>query len=86
MANWKETVELNPILSKWEDLDQSDDLPAELRAEVVALLKTSKRIPQTFTEELEDPDTSSLLTVEDFNCWLEDLYNYCDKNLIWLGI
>lgn len=78
VANWKKTVDIKPLLVEVED---DDNQGAQRVAQSIStLLKAS--LP-----EYPDIDHFEEVTdVEDCNEALDRLYNWADKNLVWLGI
>jgi len=85
MANWKYTTDFSMFY-------RSDSFTVKEKAGLIAK-KLDKIYQKTVSIDLEDiiynfrdfSESSDDLTVEDFDCLMEDLYNYADRDhMIWI--
>ena len=84
MANWEYKIDISPIVdsyaNKWKDPDIE---LAEVRR--VSDLMTTELKKHTFIPAAIVDHFRVTRTEAGFNAALDKLYNYCDKQKIWLG-
>lgn len=82
---WKINIKDCLVDEKGEayDLEDCDAIPIHVRKSVCNELKKVKLL-DSFRERLENE--SDISTVDEFNNWLTELYDFCDENRIWLGV
>lgn len=91
MARWRKTINIKPILHR----DQANTSPEHVSAvskEIAALIRgalSDAEMDYTLEEAVElmesiEPDEDD--AVEVFNSALCDVYNWADRERVWLGI
>lgn len=80
MANWKYTIDIKQYLDKGEDLNEEDDVPAEIKD---GILKELEKAPPL---RLMATQLKRVKTVKSFNNWISRLYNVADMELVWCGL
>jgi len=84
--NWRRTVDIKPILYKFQDqlegADDEDDLAQQCAQELrTFLLQEAQGAFRSIIEEL-----ANVVSLGDFNAVLENLYDTADVKSIWLGL
>ena len=88
--DWRRTVNIKPILYKFQDqlkdVDDEEELADQLAQQCAKELRTfllweAQGAFRSIIEKLED-----VITIGDFNAILEDLYDTADDKSIWLGL
>ena len=85
MTNWKQTLDIKKVLELGPELNDNAALPDNIRT---AMKTEIGRVMENLRDEhyedlLEELDEIS--TVTDFNAWLNCLFDWADRNLIWCG-
>jgi hypothetical protein len=81
MAHWREKLDIKQFL-QGDSLPPDEPVPVELVTQVREEIKKSRLLPvASLLEELD-----YVATVEDFDNWLEELYNEADAKRVWLGL
>jgi len=88
MANWKRTVDVCNVIKQYKTDDPEDMDVAACAAAILELLE--KRLP-TYADEyghhLQDiAEAEEYAEWEELQYELDQLYDYADRNLIWMGI
>ena len=87
MANWKKTVDIKAILKQYSNDDESQiDVASCARAFAE---KIRAELPEygQYAENFDDiADNEEYAELEEFNYELHELYDWADRNLVWLGL
>jgi hypothetical protein len=81
--NWKYKIDIKQYFGPANELDEDDELPSEVR---ISVAKELEKVWLLRNKRLELLDESSIVTVRDFNDWLDRLYDTADYHRIWLGL
>jgi len=77
--NWKKKIQLKHIICSRPELMPEDDVPTNIIEEICEILEKEDEL-KIFCDDLRYCNL-----VCEFNDVLEDIYDYCDNNGIWLG-
>ncbi len=85
MANWKQTLNIKKVLKLGSDIEDDDALPDNIRAAMsLEIGLVQKNLRDDYYEDLVE-ELAEIQSVFDFNEWLENFYDWADRNLIWCG-
>ena len=82
MTKWTHKIDIKQFFGEGAEFRDEDSLPITIRHNITTEMK---KVPQLkeFWEKLENENEVG--SVEQFNEFLEELYDYCDERFIWLG-
>ena len=83
MANWQHKVKLRDVLDTYEPQDTAEAEKAEIVRVRSALMERMREYPRAFPT----PIVSRFAKVETeaaFNRAMDDLYDHCDRTLVWV--
>lgn len=76
---WKRKIELKYIINSRPALMPEDDVPIDIVENLCEILDKDAELA-IFANDLRDCQV-----VEEFNNILDDIYDYCDENKIWIS-
>jgi len=76
---WKRKIKLKHIIDSRPELMDEDDVPINIVEELCEILDKDPELA-IFANDLRDCQI-----VQEFNDMIDDIYDYCDDNKIWIN-